>query len=262
MRIVVLGSMKFADKLVEIHNKLKELGHEPIVHERLFSFADGTSGEMNDLKNNRVEHSEIKRKFNYIKGWHDLILKGDAILVCNYDKGEIKGYIGGNTLIEMGSAYVNNKKIFLLNSIPTEVPYSEEINAMVDNENILNYDLSKIPIEAEESNQELTLKEIAEKSKQIEDEIGLNIDDILNKLTQEVGEFNDTVQKVRGRFCKEKANNNENLEKEIGDVMLNLISICNRLGINPNELPKLAENTLNKFKERKELYKKNLKEVD
>lgn len=39
-------------------------------------------------------------------------------------------YIGGNCLMEMGMAYVNKKKIFLLNDIPQDVPYLDEIIAM------------------------------------------------------------------------------------------------------------------------------------
>ena len=96
---------------------------------------------------------------------------------------------------------------------------------------------------------------IAKEAFGIESDIGLTIDDILNKLTQELGEFNDSVQKLRGRYCKSKGTL-EDIKGEAGDLFLNFISICYRAGINPNDLPKLAENTLNKFKERKETYRK------
>lgn len=52
----------------------------------------------------------------------------DAILVANYDKKGIAGYIGGNTLMEIGLALHLDKKIYLLNRIP-DVPYDEEIRA-------------------------------------------------------------------------------------------------------------------------------------
>jgi hypothetical protein len=52
--------------------------------------------------------------------------ESDAILVVNPDKNDIAGYIGANTLIEMGLAYYLRKKIFLLNDIP-EISYKEEI---------------------------------------------------------------------------------------------------------------------------------------
>jgi len=37
---------------------------------------------------------------------------------------------GWNCLMEMGMAYVNNKKIYLLNDIPVTSAYLDEINAM------------------------------------------------------------------------------------------------------------------------------------
>lgn len=141
MKITLCGSIKFADKLVEVYHELEKLGHQPMMHKDMFGVADGTAGALEDIRNN-VEHAEIKRKYGYIKWWYDSIKNSDGILVLNYDKRGVKNYIGGNTLIEIGFAHVNNKKVFLLNPIPKEVPYIDEIKAMVDV--ILNGDLSKI----------------------------------------------------------------------------------------------------------------------
>lgn len=44
--------------------------------------------------------------------------------------------------MEIGFAHVNDKKIFLLNDIPEEVSYVDEIKAIVDF--VLGGDLSKI----------------------------------------------------------------------------------------------------------------------
>ena len=68
-------------------------------------------------------------------------MSSDAILVLNFDKKGIVNYIGGNTLMEIGFAHVNDKKVFLLNEVP-EVSYTDEILAMYDV--ILNGDLTKI----------------------------------------------------------------------------------------------------------------------
>jgi hypothetical protein len=140
MRITLVGSMRFAGRMVELYNKLKELGHEPLAHRDMFGIADGSAKELIDGIRN--DHAEIKRKHNFIKIWHDLIVSSDAILVCNFDKDSIKNYIGGNALMEMGFAHVNDKKVFLLNPVPTEVPYADEIKAMTDL--VLDGDLTKI----------------------------------------------------------------------------------------------------------------------
>ena len=130
MKITLCGSIKFAKEIVAIYHKLEELGHQPMMHEEMFGIADGTAKELIDEISQN--HPEVKRKYGFIKWWHDCIKNSDAILVCNFDKNGIKNYIGGNTLMEIGFAHVNDKKVFLLNPIPEGVSYSDEIKAMAD----------------------------------------------------------------------------------------------------------------------------------
>ena len=137
MKITILGSIAFADRLIKIADEVKKLGHEPLMHDKMYLIG---RGELNEVPDG-VEHAEVKRKYDYIKWWHNLIVSGDAILVCNYDKKGIKNYVGGNNLIEMASAHINDKKIFLLNPIP-DMTYTDEIKAMVDV--VLDGDLTKI----------------------------------------------------------------------------------------------------------------------
>ncbi len=75
------------------------------------------------------EHANVKKEYDYIRYHYGEIVNGDAILVLNLAKGGVKNYIGGNTLMEIGFAYVHHKKIFFLNPIP-EVSYRDEIQAM------------------------------------------------------------------------------------------------------------------------------------
>lgn len=140
MKITICGSIKFADKLVDIYHQLEQLGHEPVMHKDMFGIADGSATEI--IEGVKKSHAEVKRKYGFIKLWYNLILNSDAILACNFDKNGIKNYVGGNTLMEIGFAYVNDKKIFLLNPIPTEVPYNDEIETMVDM--VINGDLNLI----------------------------------------------------------------------------------------------------------------------
>ncbi len=105
----------------------------------------------------------------------------------------------------------------------------------------------------------MKLSKIAEETKEIGDRIGLDLDAVLNKLTQEVGEFNDAVQKYRGIFCKKRVENLKDVKEEYGDVLFNLIYSGYLLGIDVDKIPEYIQNTLNKFKEREELYKQNRK---
>lgn len=141
MKIVICGSSTFKEKMLEYRDKLTALGHEPIVHPDYEAFVRGEKQEIwNQVSTG--EHHKAKKEQGYIKWYYEAIFNSEAILVLNFDKRGIKNYIGGNTLMEIGFAYVNDKKIFLLNPIPENVPYVDEIKAMV--EDIIDDDLSKI----------------------------------------------------------------------------------------------------------------------
>lgn len=140
MKITICGSSKFRHEMIEYMEKLENLGHKVIVHEH---YIKSVRGEMPELME-RVEreHATLKREQNYIKWYHNAIKNSDAILVLNFNKNGIKNYVGGNTLMEIGFAHVNGKKIFLFNQIPEDVSYADEIKAMVDV--VIDGDLKKI----------------------------------------------------------------------------------------------------------------------
>ena len=70
-------------------------------------------------------------------------IKGsDGILVLNYEKKGVENYIGGNSFLEIGVAFDLGKKIFLLNPIPENLPYTEEIEVI--NPVVINGDFSII----------------------------------------------------------------------------------------------------------------------
>ncbi len=143
MKLTLVGSVSAADKFVEVYNELRKLGHEPTIHEHMFEYSKTSWDEFHD-KNELREHAQTKVENNYIKWWHDSIMASDGIVVLNYDKKGKKNYIGGNTLMEIGFAFVGNKEIYLMNPIPTEVPYTDELEAMKNPENILNGDLNLV----------------------------------------------------------------------------------------------------------------------
>ena len=139
MKIALIGSSYFCKEMVEYRDRLKALGHECELHEHYVARASGKLPEL--WERMQKEHAKVKIEHDYIRYHYNEILKSDAVLVLNFDKNGIENYIGGNTLIEMGQAYVNNKKIFLLNPIPI-MQYKEEIEALQPV--VINNDLIKI----------------------------------------------------------------------------------------------------------------------
>lgn len=141
MKIYVIGSTSFVSKMLEARDKLRELGHDGWIHADYEKIVRGEKQNITLLKTSS-EKASLKRENNYLKVHYKHILESDAVLVVNLEKNGVENYIGGNVLIEIGQAYVNDKIVFLLNDIPTDMPYTAEIESM--DPACLNGDLKKI----------------------------------------------------------------------------------------------------------------------
>lgn len=136
MRIGVIGSMQYTEKMIEARDALIARGHDAFVTNFAAPFVGKTDDEKEEIKLDQKNHQDAIREF-----WH-LMQGADAVLCMNLDKHGIKNYIGGNTLMEIGFAHVLNQKIFLYNPIP-EIPfYQSEIEAV--RPIIIHGDLSRI----------------------------------------------------------------------------------------------------------------------
>jgi len=140
MKVYILGSNSFMHKMVAITDELISMGVNAHIAEHYRELVAGTSKVQELLTNN--ENVELKRSMNTFKLHYKNILESDAILIVNDEKRGIQNYIGGNVLIEMGQAFVNDKKIFLLNGLPEGLSYQDEILAM--SPICLNCDLEEI----------------------------------------------------------------------------------------------------------------------
>jgi nucleoside 2-deoxyribosyltransferase len=144
LRIVICSSIHFTNEIAEVAARLRKMGHTvdiPYFAQLILS------GKMSleDFKRFKDKKGdiELRRKTpeDLIKRYWRFIKKCDAILVLNLEKNGVKNYIGGNTLMEMGFAYVLGKGIFLYNKVP-EMGYKDEILAMAPI--IINGKLAKI----------------------------------------------------------------------------------------------------------------------
>ena len=134
MKITLCGSIAFIDEMDVVRKKLEEMGHE--VEMPPLEVADETGAmipvkQYYALRKSTTDDSSWiwKRKAEAMR-WHfDKIVWSDAILVLNEEKNGIPGYIGANTLLEMGLAFHLKKPIYLWNPIP-EISYKEEILGM------------------------------------------------------------------------------------------------------------------------------------
>ena len=124
MKVAICASMVFTDKMLEVKNQLKELGHEIHVSSFVNEYVGKSEKEKEEITIYHKNQKDAIRKF------YEKIKISDAILVLNYDRRGISDYIGGNTLMEIGFAHVLEKKIFLMNPIPDIEYYRSEIEAV------------------------------------------------------------------------------------------------------------------------------------
>lgn len=136
MVITICSSVDFSPKIIELKAELEAMGHQvniPFFTQKMidgemsyddFILAKESSGS--DIGLRQASGVDLlKRYWGFIKG-------SDAILVLNMEKRGIVGYIGGNTLMEMGYAYCMDKKIFLYNPIPERSERMHYIDEIID----------------------------------------------------------------------------------------------------------------------------------
>lgn len=116
-------------EMVQTKQQLCAMGLDGTIHPDYEAMVRGDLPE----KLARLQKGErvaIKREYDTLRDHYARILESDAVLFVNGTKNGIENYIGGNVLIEMGQAYVHNKKIFFLNGMPSGLSYQDEIEAM------------------------------------------------------------------------------------------------------------------------------------
>jgi hypothetical protein len=116
MKVGVVGSMHYTEKMMSICNELKKLGHDAYMSKFAATFIGKNDEEKERIKlEQKYQQDAIREDCKWVKDM-------DALVVANYDKYGIANYIGGNAFIEMAYAYLLEKPVYLLNPIP-EVPY-------------------------------------------------------------------------------------------------------------------------------------------
>ncbi len=125
----------------EARDKLGKLGHEVKIPELALEAPQEFGGYKKVYFGKHIEdnggidafpagHSIWDHKEGAIRDHYEKIDWADVILVINEEKRGIAGYIGGNTLIEIGVAFYLRKTIFILNPVSSELSYKQEILGM------------------------------------------------------------------------------------------------------------------------------------
>jgi hypothetical protein len=141
MKITICGSMVFYKEMQEAQNALEAQGHAVMIplldNELPPEFGGGRTIALGACieENGGIDAFPTGDKIWDFKAAaiNDHFSKvewADAILVVNHEKRGVKGYVGGNTLIEMGLAFYLKKPIYLFNEVSSELLYKQEVMGM------------------------------------------------------------------------------------------------------------------------------------
>lgn len=142
--ITICSSLSFYREVLQIEKQLKKLGYRVIIPQTAKKMEKNNNFRADYYKTWFKNKTDYKKKTELMNDHFKKVVEGDAILVVNNEKNGIKGYIGGNALMEMALAHYFKKKIFIWNDIASNLPFEEEIRGL--NPIFINQDLSKIII--------------------------------------------------------------------------------------------------------------------
>lgn len=125
--ITICASASHYKKVIEIEGKLKKLGFKVIIPKTANIMKKNSDFDVTHYKTWYQDAKDYHKKTKLMVNHFNKVLLADAILITNFEKNGLEGYIGGNALMEMTVAFTNNIKIFVLNPIDESLGIKEEV---------------------------------------------------------------------------------------------------------------------------------------
>lgn len=115
--ITLCSSATFYKEVIEVQSQLKKMGYKVLIPTTANVMKKKNDFDVTHYKTWLSNNSHYGKKRALMDGHFRKVKKADAILVVNHEKNGLKGYIGGNVLLEMFLAYLDKKPIYVLNNI-------------------------------------------------------------------------------------------------------------------------------------------------
>lgn len=130
LTVTICSSANFYRQAVEIQEYLSKLGYKVIIPFTAEKMKASGDYEVSHYRTWLKDKADYHKKSKLMRLHFDEVANGDVCLVLNYEKSGIQNYVGGNVLMEMGLAFHLKKPILLINEIPEESKFLEEIIGM------------------------------------------------------------------------------------------------------------------------------------
>ena len=128
--ITICTSGSFYRKATAIKTKLEAYDYSVIVPATAEKMKKSGDYDISHYKTWFSDAKDYHKKAAYMREHFKEVERGDICLVLNYEKHGVANYIGGNVLMEMALAFYLKKPIYILNEVPKNSPFIEEILGM------------------------------------------------------------------------------------------------------------------------------------
>jgi hypothetical protein len=121
MRVLIHASLDLRDLILHAAQVLKDAGADVLLPD-LQRYQ-----HIRDVEGRQEEFDQIKHRLSRENA--ELVASTDVLYILNADHRNIPNYVGGNSFYEMSIAFFLNRPIWLMNEVPDNMPYTEEIRS-------------------------------------------------------------------------------------------------------------------------------------
>ena len=125
--ITICSSAAHYKNVLEIEKQLRSMGYKVIIPKTANIMKKTNNFDVASYKTWYKNENDYDKKTQLMKEHFKKVIKADAILVTNFEKNGLTGYIGGNVLMEMVLAFHYKKPIFIYNDIDDKLGIKEEV---------------------------------------------------------------------------------------------------------------------------------------
>ena len=128
--LTICSSAAFYEEVMRFKDIFEAKGIHTLVPENAETMRAKQDFDISHYKTWYENDADYVEKTRLMRGHFDKVAEGDVTLVVNNEKHGVENYIGGKALMEMSLAFYLNKPIYLLNDIPEDSSFVEEIKGM------------------------------------------------------------------------------------------------------------------------------------
>lgn len=132
-KVCICCSLSFTDEAFKVAEELTALGFEPLLPQGIID---------REIQKTDFDPVAAKIATGNVNKHFDKVQESDIVLVLNYPKKGIDGYIGANTFLEIGCAHYHHKPIYALDPLPDQPYIHDELHSF--GIKVLDNDLKKL----------------------------------------------------------------------------------------------------------------------